>query len=295
MINGNEKCIIKKLRKLPELTEAFSGVPANIPAIPQGIQMYYRQKKTLDTPKKFLHHRYILILSVEGKGDVLIDDYAFKLDAGKGLLIFPGQIHNFANIAKDIKWSFSTFSVFTGASSLDSMKNRVFVMNSRTYELASLCLSHYHGAVEGKTSSAMEMAFSFGSLLNNVLEIVNDSAPSPIYKIDYDDSRRQLIKQVNDFIFAKISSSLTLKDVAKHVNVSESHLRSIFKETLKVSLGKFIRYKRMSVASSLLRSSDMNISAIAKHCGFSSVYTFSRAFKAEAGVPPLKFREKSRS
>lgn len=295
MINETEKNIIAKLKKLPELTEAFSGVPVNIPAIPQGIQMYYRTKKTLDTPKRFLHHRYILILAVEGQGDVLIDDYAFNLDDGKGLMIFPGQIHNFENIAKDMKWSFSTFSIFAGAANLEPMRNRVFNMNDRTYKLSSDCLIFYLGAVDGKTSDAMEMAFTFGSLLNNMLEIVNDSAPSPLYKIDYDDNRRQLIKQVNDFIFAKISSPLTLKEVAKHVNVSESHLRSIFKDTLKVSMGKFIRYKRMNVASSLLRSSDMNISAIAKQCGFSSVYTFSRAFKAEAGVPPLKFRKKSRS
>lgn len=295
MNNNAEKDIIRNMKKLPELTEAFSGVPSSIPAIPHGIQMYYRTRKTLNTPKRFLHHRYILILAIHGKGDVLIDDYAFNLDSGKCLLIFPGQIHNFTNLGNEIKWSFSTFSIFAGASNLEPMRNRVVSMKERTYELSANAVRCYLGAVDGKTSDAMEMAFAFGSLLNNLLEIVNESTPSPLYKIDYADSRRHLIKQVNDFIFAKLASPLTLKDVAKHVNVSESHLRSIFKDTLKVSLGKFIRYKRMNLASSLLRSSDMNISAIAKQCGFSSVYTFSRAFKLEAHMPPLKFREKSRS
>lgn len=248
----------------------------------------------MDNPKKFLHHRYILILAIKGTGEIHIDDYAFKLDGGCGLLILPGQIHKFTNPSRDIKCSFSTFSVSIGASSLEILRNRVFEINEKIYRLASLCLNNYQGAVEGKTSRSREMSFCFGSLLNEILEITNEAGPVTLYKIDYKDSKRQLIKKVNDFIFAKISSPLTLKEIARHVNVSESHLRSIFRNTLELSLGKFIRYKRMGMAAALLRSSDMNISAIAKHCGFSSVYTFSRAFSLEAGMSPLKFRNKSR-
>jgi AraC-like DNA-binding protein len=45
----------------------------------------------------------------------------------------------------------------------------------------------------------------------------------------------------------------------------------------------------------MLRLSQNRVSEIAELCGFSSIYSFSRAFRSAYGVPPLAYRHGDRA
>jgi AraC-like DNA-binding protein len=72
--------------------------------------------------------------------------------------------------------------------------------------------------------------------------------------------------------------------------MSPSNLRSRFRASCGVSLGRHMRILRLERASGLLRMSTIRISEIAEQCGFASVFSFSRAFKHHFGVAPTDFR-----
>jgi transcriptional regulator GlxA family with amidase domain len=99
-----------------------------------------------------------------------------------------------------------------------------------------------------------------------------------------------LVKHVNEFTEDKARPP-TVKEVANSLGISPSHLRSRFRESCGVSLGRHLRRVRLEKARGLLRLSTRRVTEIAEMCGFSSVYTFSRAFHAAYGVAPLEYRK----
>ncbi len=82
-----------------------------------------------------------------------------------------------------------------------------------------------------------------------------------------------------------------LKTGAAALGISASHLRTRFRESCGVTIGKHVRRLRLEKARGLLRLSTRRVSEIAEMCGFSSVYTFSRAFHAAYSVAPLEYRK----
>ena len=64
-----------------------------------------------------------------------------------------------------------------------------------------------------------------------------------------------------------------------------------FKEKYGISPSEYVAELRISKAKELLLNEDINISEIAQECGFSSLYSFSRAFKENVGISPIKFRK----
>ena len=85
-------------------------------------------------------------------------------------------------------------------------------------------------------------------------------------------------------------SSLTIKDLAESVYMSEKNFRRIFSEIYKKTPYKFLQDFRISKAEVLLLNTAKNISSIASECGFSDVYSFSHCFKNHIGVSPMEYR-----
>jgi transcriptional regulator GlxA family with amidase domain len=82
-----------------------------------------------------------------------------------------------------------------------------------------------------------------------------------------------------------------VKEMAAALGISASHLRTRFRESCGVTIGKHVRRLRLEKARGLLRLSTRRVSEIAEMCGFSSVYPFSRAFHAAYSVAPLEYRK----
>jgi transcriptional regulator GlxA family with amidase domain len=61
-----------------------------------------------------------------------------------------------------------------------------------------------------------------------------------------------------------------------------------------VSIGRHLRRLRLERACGLLRLGPQRVSEIAEQCGFSSIYSFSRAFRTTYGVSPLVYRHRGR-
>lgn len=87
-------------------------------------------------------------------------------------------------------------------------------------------------------------------------------------------------------------NELSIKRLAEESNVSEVYFRKLFKEKYNVSPIKYINEARIDKAKQLLIDEDNNVSEIATMCGYSDVYSFSRAFKKIIGVSPKKFKTK---
>ena len=106
-------------------------------------------------------------------------------------------------------------------------------------------------------------------------------------------SGRSLPSQVEkavEYIENHFADHPGIKDVARYVGLSESHLRMMFRQEMKISIGRFLDRKRLDFIKYQLLHSDMSLSEIADKCGFSTVYVFSTFFRRNCGMPPNRFR-----
>jgi AraC-like DNA-binding protein len=85
-----------------------------------------------------------------------------------------------------------------------------------------------------------------------------------------------------------------LNQIADHVEMSRAHFATLFQQNTGIPLHKFLIRTRISHAQQLLRNSEQSCESIAQECGFSTIQHFTRAFKLQTGLTPLRFRQKQR-
>lgn len=84
-------------------------------------------------------------------------------------------------------------------------------------------------------------------------------------------------------------TSLDREAIAKHVGLSPNHLSYLFKEQLGISIYKFINSIRIDHAKKRILENQLSLTFIAEEVGFSSIYSFSRAFKSAVGMSASQF------
>ena len=88
-----------------------------------------------------------------------------------------------------------------------------------------------------------------------------------------------------------VEDKLTLKDVARSVDISDRQLERLFHQHLQVTPVGFYRQLRLERAHRLLAYSRLTVRDVALATGFSTLAEFSRAFKERYGRPPSHARQ----
>jgi AraC-like DNA-binding protein len=86
-------------------------------------------------------------------------------------------------------------------------------------------------------------------------------------------------------------ADLSLDALAARAGLSAFHFLRSFTAVLGETPHRFVRRARLRRAGMRLLSAPDTILDIALHAGFNDLSTFNRAFKAEFGVPPRRFRQ----
>jgi AraC-like DNA-binding protein len=83
---------------------------------------------------------------------------------------------------------------------------------------------------------------------------------------------------------------LSLKKVAKAVNMNANHLSENFKQVTGINFVEYVARARFNTACDLLRNGNLRISDIAFAAGFQSLSQFNRVFKSFSGKSPTQYR-----
>ena len=100
-----------------------------------------------------------------------------------------------------------------------------------------------------------------------------------------------LIQKAITCIDAELSANLSLKSLAKRLNVSGSYLSTTFRKETGDTITNYITYKRIRHAMHLLSSTGLQVQTIAQHCGIWDIHYFSKLFKKATGLTPKEYRE----
>lgn len=88
-----------------------------------------------------------------------------------------------------------------------------------------------------------------------------------------------IIDEISQWIDSNLHKPLRIEDVAARAGYSKWHLQRVFFQVKRISLGKYIRDRRLSRAAKDLVETNDSIMEIAFKYGFDSQQTFTRVFQ----------------
>lgn len=101
-----------------------------------------------------------------------------------------------------------------------------------------------------------------------------------------DDAEQDLVKRILIYLQEHAAEPITVSQVASHFGYSAGRFSHIFNERIGCSFTRYVNNLRCYNAKRLLAESDLPLIDVAQACGFSSLRTFHRVYKAFTGDTP---------
>ncbi len=97
----------------------------------------------------------------------------------------------------------------------------------------------------------------------------------------------ELIKR---YMRDNISSNLTLYDLCKKFNVSQSNLFKKWKDNCNIGIMEYFLNLKIDEAKRLITENEYNITQISEMLGYSTIHHFSHSFKKSVGMSPSEYK-----
>jgi len=99
------------------------------------------------------------------------------------------------------------------------------------------------------------------------------------------------IRKAERFIWENYTRKLSLQEIAGVSGLSAPYFSTIFKEEMGENLSNYLNRLRVEKAATILITTNIPISEIARICGFEDQSWFSKIFKNNTGLTPGKYRD----
>ncbi len=286
--------LANKVRELPENPPHPSpGVSGAFSATPRELKIFRRSQP--DFGPTALMHPFVLAVCLLGRGGVIVGEGRFHLLPGQGLLVFPDQAHHYGPFRSEpISWLFISFEL-PDEDAVLPLRDIPFAFSPVAWERLERLVDCYRALTEGKSALGAEAVEWLSLLLSEILRGAGEPGGRGTVGLAHGaEWQGDIVRSVSRYVHHNLKEPISVADVARHLALSESHVRRLFRRDLGVSLGEFIRRTKIHRAFALLQKSDLNITEVASACGFSSLFAFSRAFRKRTGVSPSAYRRRAR-
>src|SRR5688572_18223508 len=244
------------------------------------------------------HHRHrirgseghIIIYCVSGKGKARIEKQAYPISAGEFILLPAKRPHEYS-ADENNPWTIFWIH-FTGANSENFISMMLQKMGSPVFPIS---FKENRMQLFEEIYSSLEKGYSIDNLCYASLSLQYflasccfDNNYNHQLKPEKDDSIDLCIK----FMRNNINKTLTLHEIASAVNLSSSHITTLFKKKTGFSLIEYFNQLKTQKACQYLLFTDLRVNEIANTLGIEDPYYFTRMFTKIIGISPVKYRSK---
>lgn len=117
---------------------------------------------------------------------------------------------------------------------------------------------------------------------------------SPSYVGQFDTSKSQRIKLVNQYLHDNLMNPIKINDVAQLIAMTPSAFSHFFKKRTQRSFSDYLTDLRIGYAARMLIETEKHISEICFESGFNNISNFNRSFKTQKGCTPSEFRSQQK-
>lgn len=99
------------------------------------------------------------------------------------------------------------------------------------------------------------------------------------------------LQRAIDFMEAHLTEPVTVEDIAGRANMSPFHFQRTFMILTDISVGDYLRRRRLSLAAQEIVTTDAKIIDLAYKYGYETPEAFSKSFRKQHGVTPSEARK----
>ncbi len=236
---------------------------------------YFNVSKDVTTERADLRADYHLLYV--SNGEIFINGTTLK--NGDAYLLLPWEKHIYTYKRADNSRYF--WFHFTGNKAQDLLSHCEIVKginhdNERGREkdaVLSMLTEELSVCTDEASDFAVSLFFSFLSLFKG-------KQNKKIYS--------KAVKQLEN-----THDDVSVDEIARSYNVTSSHFIRSFKNIYGITPNEYKQNYRISLATNLLKMTNLSIQDVAYQCGFSDPLYFSRIFKKRLGVSPLQYRSQN--
>lgn len=261
-----------KIESHMELSEIFS--------------LFYQEKEKSFCFKGETHKQYELVYVDIGEAHNVVETTDYTLRQGDMMLIGPHQWHSqYTDNAHHA--CFITITFNWNCKSAVLLLNQVLHLQKAQTQLLKDIIE------ESRSSEFLNeeliLCYLKQLLLLLVRQVHSGEATPPAKKIVTLTSEDKIVADVVTYVKAHLYERLTVGCIASQVNVSSSHLSTLFNKSFNLSLSEYIRRCKLEESKRMIREGNMNFTEIAEKLSFANIHHFSNQFKATFGMSPTEY------
>ncbi len=217
--------------------------------------------------------KYILIYTLAGNGCIKTDNLTFTLTDYEMLLIKPTDY--FTYWCSSDHWNFWWIEFWSDNLPLEMNHKYKVVTTELELMLFQKSLDLLKQGKEKLSSSIV------GGIISLMLMNIDENKPT--------EHTLEIFNKADTTIRSRLST-ITVAQLAKHLNISDRTLRNIFHKCAYLSPQQYIDNIKLANARFMLENTSMAMSEIALTLGYCTQFYFTQVFSNKYGIPPSKYR-----
>ena len=230
-----------------------------------------------------------------GRGVISANNSSVPVEQGDIFVSFPYDTHSIeADKSEGMNYMF--FAFFLKDQALLSDMEKISAIRSMTNEriihsdtTASLLTSAIAELGKERLHQRTYLEALFSQIVIHVIRAFNKQESA----VFAPGRQEELCYQVMDYINTHIYSIGALTEISDLFRYDYTYLSKIFTKTTSQSISEYYRQRRLEVARALIHEGALNLSEIAEKLQYSSIYSFSKAFKNQYGLSPRDYKKKN--
>ena len=229
-----------------------------------------------------------LIYVAAGEGHFQLNDKEIIVPAGNMVLYQPKQEQRYFFLGKDSSQYW--FVHFTGGQVKNILKHYNIPLDG--YILHTGISYEYEDLFKKMRDELIECPLQYEEMLiclfRELMMTINRKMNDKTLKIS--GFAQAEVSHAKDYFREHYNENINIEDYAASRHMSTSWFNKCFRGVVGISPTKFILHARMRNAQILLETTDETVAKIAHIVGYENPMYFSRVFKNEKGLSPLKYR-----
>ncbi len=236
---------------------------------------------------------YELTCVTDGEGIVMTNGVSVKVSKGDIYLSFPGDFHAiYSSKEKPLKYDFFSFQtkdkkikkeLLYIVANIHSYSQRVIqneqILSVISNAIAELCSNQEYSQEILYTNFKQILFYILRSFMAQAKDVKSFRTLSA----------DELCYQIMHYIDTHMYSIKNLTELSEKFSYNYSYLSNLFKNQTGTTLSAYYQSRRLDAAKLLLDEKKLKVNQIAEILGYSSLYSFSKAFKQKYGVSPKNY------